>query len=574
MEPEGIPATFSHEPPGPDVLLRTVVPPYRLGEMLLQIAELRLDGRLALVTDMGRRTIYFHSGLPVFSESSLFGERLGALGVRHGLLARHDVARALSYARDRGCGIGQALLENERIDSAGLFALLGVQLREVVAASCGGEPLRARFQAGRAGPDGVVILKLHPLTAVLNTLTLMPDEEQDRLLSAVGGRPVLGTPIPATAREWLTDLGYLGELDRLTLGTPTVSGMRSRLLARHRPGAEKCFDPDAVPYSLPGPRAAARPSAPKVADLATLTLLMTGALKLGEPLQRTGSGLERDAPASANGASNPQISLASAAASPLAEIRPGPNGAPPSEVDRMIEAYLFAERDRALAAAAAVWGPSVEASDASVPVELMRLYLTLKPEKRPAVVLGVEASAPPEQILQAYARRAALLATIDRPNAGPHLRCRAAELARCFELALEKLVPGASAGALSPEAGAADSTPPAPASVPPPARSQSQPPPAAAARGSAEASAAKVEALMRAGNWRGVLDTIEGPDASLPFTLRLARAMAQRELQGQTKPRPTRTLFKVALGFTLGLALGVIAEHFWAAGRLLQLPGF
>jgi hypothetical protein len=571
LEPEALPVSASIEPPGPDVLLRTLVPPYRLGEVLLRIAELKLTGRLSLSSDMGKRTVYFHSGFPVFSESSLFGERLGAIGVRHGLLGRDDVARGLTYARERSCGLGQALLETECIDGAGLFALLGLQLREVVAASCGGEPLRARFQGGRAALDGVVILRLHPLTAVLAAVAAMPSADQDRLLQAVATRRVLPAPIPAVARQWLADLGYLGELDRLTLGDPTASGMRSRLLARQRPGAEKCFDPESVPFCLPGARAEGpRPNAAKAADLATLTLLMTGALKLAEPAARD-AGRRASEPAQPNvdDASALQLSLEGAAGHPLAEIRSASNGLADTEVDRMLEAYLLADRGRTLAGAAAVWGPSVEAGDASVPAELMRLYLTLKPEKRAHVVLGAVASASAEQIMQAYARRAALLASIDRPNAGPHLHCRAAELARAFDDALEKLVPGAVpiSSSRPPQAGAGTSDHAASAQE----LSASMPSPPLGQRPAAEALPAKIEALMRAGNWRAVLDTLEGghgPDPTLPFTLKLAHAMAQRELLG--RPRAARRT--LVLAFLLGVAAGVALQHFAGSSALLERP--
>jgi hypothetical protein len=58
-------------------------------------------------------------------------------------------------------------------------------------------------------------------------------------------------------------------------------------------------------------------------------------------------------------------------------------------------------------------------------------------------------------------------------------------------------------------------------------------------RGGPEAIAQRLEALMRAGNWPGVLETIDaqGPLATLPFTLRLARAMAQRELENRYRAR-------------------------------------
>jgi hypothetical protein len=355
QEQEGAPAAVSIEPGGADVLLRAVVPPYRLGGILLRIAELKLSGQLALASDMGRRTIYFHSGFAVFSESSLFGERLGAVGVRHGLVKRNNVAHALAQSRERSCGLGQALLELEYMDQAGLFALLGVQLREVVAASCGGEPLRARFSGGRGALRGVVVLRLHPLTAVLTAIVALSDEEQRKLLDGAAQRHVLSAPIPPPAAQWLADLGYFGDLDRLGAGEPALSALRSRLVARYRAGSERYFDPSEVAFSLPAPRdGQARPTPAKVADLAILTLLMSGALKLAEPAARSPSnrpGMTNDATGSL------QLSFERGAAERTwTEIRAASGAAVESEADAAIEAYLWAARERGLGGGGVGWG--------------------------------------------------------------------------------------------------------------------------------------------------------------------------------------------------------------------------
>jgi cytochrome c biogenesis protein CcdA len=73
-----------------------------------------------------------------------------------------------------------------------------------------------------------------------------------------------------------------------------------------------------------------------------------------------------------------------------------------------------------------------------------------------------------------------------------------------------------------------------------------------------EAVATKVEALMRVSNWQGVLETLDvlGADSGLPFTLKLARAMAQRELEVHAPPpRSKRWIGALALGLFLGIAL-------------------
>jgi ferric-dicitrate binding protein FerR (iron transport regulator) len=78
-------------------------------------------------------------------------------------------------------------------------------------------------------------------------------------------------------------------------------------------------------------------------------------------------------------------------------------------------------------------------------------------------------------------------------------------------------------------------------------------------RADLEAVATKIEALMRASNWQGVLETLDtlGADSALPFTLKLARAMAQREIEVHAPPPPRskRWIGALALGLFLGIAL-------------------
>lgn len=574
---------------GADVLLRASIPPYRLGELLLRIGELALTGKLTLGSDMGRRAILFHSGFPVFTQSTLFAERLGAIGVRHGFFGREDVARALTHARDHENGLGESLIELGYIDPQRLHALLGVQLREVVAAGCGNAPQRARFQAGGAALREVVILRLNPMTAVLNAMASLPAAEQRKLLEAVGARKLSAAPIPTLARKWLADLGYLGDAEHLLQGEPAVSAMRARLLARYRADAEKAFDPAQVSLSFAGTRVMIDPlTKAHVADLVTLTLLMSGAIRFSEP----GSARAPRSELLTNTAESLQIALDDAVDKPLAETRASATAGPATAVDEAIAAYLHAKRERSLAVAAAVWGPSAEAGDDGVPEQVLRHYLTLKPEKRPEVVLGVPASAGAEQVMQAYARRAELVASLSQPSSSEHLRCRAAELSQRFDDALDALLPGNGRSSFpppthTPEVNAASAESPASAALLP------EPSPAPRARSAAreveptrtglrserptsarsEALAAKVEALLRAGQWRAVLDALEprasDPKLPLPFTLQLARAIAQRELRGARRSRRPWWL----LALLLGLAVGYFARHYAGAWpSVFQLP--
>jgi hypothetical protein len=591
LEPEG--ASGPGESGGAGVFLRATIPPYRLGEVLLRVGELKLSGRLSLSSDMGKRTIYVQQGFPVFSESSLFGERLGAIAVRHGYCDKQDVAEALTHAREKGCGLGQSLLDLGFLDCARLFALLGAQLREGVAAACAGSAQRARFEVGGEALRESVILRLHPMTAVLSAVAGFPNAEQQKLLRAVGQRKVSAAPLPRLARDWLLDLGYLGDIDRLCDGEPAVDAVKARLLARHRPGAERCFDSQDIPFSLAGTRAqATRATVGSTTELVVLTLLLSGSVKLAstgarvartdEPLANTADSVQRALDGALDGALEQPIAAARASLMPPAA----------GTLEQAVDAYLYAKRERSLAAAAAVWGPGVEAADPTMPDELLRLYLTLKPEKRAPVLLDVGLTAAPEQVMHAYAGRLALLSSLaPASDAPPHVQCRAAELAQCFDDALQKLVPGASplaAGALPslrpsqrPPRPEVASSPNRPRSDPPLARETAPgtvtspgtrasltPEAIASASRSVEALAAKVESLLRASNWRGVLDTLDAAanEQALPFTLRIARAVAQRELEARnTRGRwkwPLLLVLALLLGFVIGAASSEVVHVF------------
>jgi hypothetical protein len=89
-----------------------------------------------------------------------------------------------------------------------------------------------------------------------------------------------------------------------------------------------------------------------------------------------------------------------------------------------------------------------------------------------------------------------------------------------------------------------------------------------------EAVAAKVDALMRASQWRAVLDTLESQPAGtkLPFTLQLARAMAQRELQSR---RASGRDWSWLVALLVGLAIGYILRHFGVLPpAAFELPRF
>jgi hypothetical protein len=565
---------------GADTVLRVSVPGYGLGALLMSIASRGLSGQLSLVTDVGRRTIHLHSGLPVFAQSSLVSERLGAIGVRHGFFTREDVARALAHGREQELELGQGLLDLGVVDPPRLFALLGVQVREIIAAACGSAPQRARLSTGNTVRDAMM-LRLHPLTAVMMAVSALPPIERAKLLAELAGQQLVAEPLPSIARDWLIDLGYLGELNALSHGELTLASLRTRLRARYRAGAEKIFDPGRSPFAAPGARelCVLPPSASGVADMVALTLLVSISMRLAsageagssadEPLANTASGLRAWlARASAHGTD--------------AELLPY-GGPPTTPADRAIERYLRGERERSLALASAVWGPSVEASDPAMPEELLRLYVTLRSQPSAPTVLGVALDEGADGWMKGFARRSELLSSFAGGDASSLVRCRVAELRRRCDDALDALVSGTAlarpsalpastlAGVSSPGATpAANATRESrqPSQAPRENRQPSQaprgtdasrrPPAEPDPRAAADALASRVEGLMRGGHWGDVQRVLSAQSAQpLSFTLQVARAMALRELSRR------RTLIAPALLiFLLGVTAGVLLRHF------------
>jgi hypothetical protein len=302
----------------PEPWMTSIVPPYRLGELLLGIGKRGLTGRLVLQSDITERIIFFQNGFPVFSQSTQFDERLGAVAIRHGLLKRKDVAQALALSRKHGGKLGKALLELGCIDGSHLFTLLGTQLTERLAASCGSAHARARFQIENKALDGIIILRLHPMTAILAAVRNMPLNEREKVFHAIGSRHIRTDSVPKLTKEWLQDLGIMGDIESLFSGGLTINGLRSRLVVRLDPTVRPFFDPRNAPYAyLMGREEIEIPSAQSIAEAIALALLMGGCVKLDESDSRVAQSTYNTLP---NTAANLQANLDRATSVPLGSL--------------------------------------------------------------------------------------------------------------------------------------------------------------------------------------------------------------------------------------------------------------
>jgi hypothetical protein len=418
--------------------------------------------------------------------------------------------------------------------------------------------LRALFALEPAAVLYAQVLRMHPLCVMLGAALALPEETRSTLPSSLASRWLRGYPLPALVVRWLEQIGFAGSIERICDGAGNVAALRQRLLARMRPSVEVHFDATRVNAALVpklGPR---KSSVAQVADLVTLSLLLAGALKL-EPREK--QSRDSDSPKQPNSASAIEAAFDAALRLPELSIPPQRRiaGQRP-ETERAIAAYVRGKFEPSNAAAAAVWGPAVEASDPSLPEELLSLYLKLKPERRPERVLGVGVDASTEEVAQAYAKRTELVSSIAAKGSSLHAAARAAELLECFDAAFEKIL-GGGRPSLPPE-------PPPHAAEPfedkvliGSEQEQAESPPSLAPEAEdTQLVAARITALLRQNEWRSVLETLdEWPrDRPLPFVLQLARAMAQREVARRPRVQPWALLSALLLGMACG----------WLAARL------
>ncbi|MBN1652744.1 MAG: DUF4388 domain-containing protein [Deltaproteobacteria bacterium] len=423
----------------PEPWMTSIVPPYRLGELLLNIGERGLTGRLVLQSDITERIIFFQNGFPVFAQSTQFDERLGAVAIRHGLLKRKDIAEALALSRKHGGKLGKALLELGCLDGSHLFTLLGTQLTERMAASCGSVHARARFQLENKALEGIIILRLHPMTAVLAAVRNMPPPERSKIFSGVGSRALRVDPVARLTRDWLQDLGIMGEVDSLFAGSLTVQALRSRLIVRLNPTVRPFFDPRNAPYAyLMGREEIELPTAQSVAEAITLSLLMAGSVKLIDSDQRRSTAVNISLP---NTAADLEANLTRAATVPIGSLPEFKAIPADSNYDRAILYYLYGKRDQDMATRMAIWGPGVETEGGDNLDQLLTLYLTIKPDPDPRSILAVEKSDSIKDIKNTYRLYSEFLeAHLDMSNE-PIVMCKVAELCKCIDQAASELIP-------------------------------------------------------------------------------------------------------------------------------------
>jgi CheY-like chemotaxis protein/curved DNA-binding protein CbpA len=121
-----------------------------------------LTGRLRIVSGTTEKRIYFSGGLPVYAESSLPEETLGAHLVANGKITEAQHAEARREMNESGRHFGEALLKLNLIGPHELFAELESHLQQKVVSAFGWRDGRFRFEEGEGWKDDVVIARMKP----------------------------------------------------------------------------------------------------------------------------------------------------------------------------------------------------------------------------------------------------------------------------------------------------------------------------------------------------------------------------------------------------------------------------
>jgi serine/threonine protein kinase len=179
---------FAGREPGPvaiparDLMTPSDGPPIRSGNLRTQslcrlfhqLAEDRTAGRLDLIREPVRKSIFFEEGHPVFAASNVESERFGEHLVAHGDLSREQHAEVLDFAARKGIRFTEALLALSVCTPNQLFTSLGAQVRDRILDlftwTSGSFALYADTQA----PEPVLPLNLR-------SHTLIHEGVQDRL---------------------------------------------------------------------------------------------------------------------------------------------------------------------------------------------------------------------------------------------------------------------------------------------------------------------------------------------------------------------------------------------------------
>ena len=137
-----------------------------LPRVLLAAAHERATGTLEISRERLSKRITLDAGVPVFVESNLARESLGAQLVSAERISAEDQERVSAYVKDRGAREGAALLALKLIEPKELFVALRDQVRRRIVDAFSWPDGRFRFEAADAGRDEAQAFRVDPIVIV------------------------------------------------------------------------------------------------------------------------------------------------------------------------------------------------------------------------------------------------------------------------------------------------------------------------------------------------------------------------------------------------------------------------
>lgn len=161
--------------------------PVALAAVLVAAAEQRATGVLTLGRAKLRKIVYLEAGRPVYVDSNLRHETLGAYLVESGAITEEQLEGALRVARRDKCRLGEALLAQRVIDSAALERALAAQVQVKLAGALRWDDGQASFAPGASALQGIPRYPVETVSWVLAALErLLSADEAGSQLEAFG----------------------------------------------------------------------------------------------------------------------------------------------------------------------------------------------------------------------------------------------------------------------------------------------------------------------------------------------------------------------------------------------------
>lgn len=128
----------------------------------------RKTGNIRIFSNGVEKRIYFQNGYPIYAESSLASETLGAYLVRNGKISETQHERIQKDIGSTGKRYGEVLLNERLVGPHVLFAALEAHLTEKIVSIFSWFEGQFIFEDGEAWKDDIVVVKMKPGRIILD----------------------------------------------------------------------------------------------------------------------------------------------------------------------------------------------------------------------------------------------------------------------------------------------------------------------------------------------------------------------------------------------------------------------